>query len=170
MAIRGIFISSYIDAARAKLIVDVAREVPIEHITIASDTRAWTLSDEPKTVLVCLLKQKRGIIACHIPPALEQRVGLAIEDGGGLRMFEFGEIIVEAMDDDGAVANSSGVEAVRGLAAHTLRKSECEVTDTSHKNKDDAKETHFLTPGPLLLGTPDAYEHEVRQVESMFGG
>jgi len=71
-------------------------------------------------------------------------------------MIPSGEVIIESMDDEGAVAdeavsNGAAVEAIGWSAADAFGETESEETDTGHKLEDDADETHFLPPGTLAL-------------------
>lgn len=71
-------------------------------------------------------------------------------------MLEVGKVVVEPMDDNRAVLNLSRMVPVRGGSADGDCKPESEETDAGHQDEDDANESHFLTPGTLLLAAVDA--------------
>jgi hypothetical protein len=75
---------------------------------------------------------------------------LAIEDPD-FGMFEVGEVIVVTMNNDGTIADVSGVETIGRFATDSLGKSECKEADASHKRQDDANETELFTPCSLLF-------------------
>jgi hypothetical protein len=63
---------------------------------------------------------------------LDERVCLAVEDAR-LRMLEIGEVIVEPVDDDGAVLDLARVVSIWRVPAHGFGESEGKKTDSSHE-------------------------------------
>ena len=88
-----------VDARRAILVVDVAREIPIEVSVVPSDIRIARLLDELAAVLIDILEEEGNVCSGRAPVALEQRVCLAVEVAN-LWVVELAEVVVVAVDYD----------------------------------------------------------------------
>lgn len=82
-------------------------------------------------------------------------------------MGEMGKIVIIAMNNDGTLVDGASMEPVGRSPADNLSETKSQETDTSHQKNDEANQTHFLSPGTLLLGAPDTCtkEHQTRVVK-----
>ena len=77
----------------ASLIVDVAREIPVQVSAASSDRRVWCFGDETATVLIDFLEKKGYIIPSSIPTSFEQGVlGSGPRSDGGV--VKVGEVVI----------------------------------------------------------------------------
>ena len=139
-------------ARRAELIKHIAREVPLEVSVLSGDARVGCTSDNSSAVLPCVLEHERDIGAGHVPSSLEEWVDTRVGELADLRVLEVRKVVVQTVDDNGAISYCSRPEARRRLAADGLRETEREEGDTSHEHEDDAQQTHLLAPSTLLFG------------------
>lgn len=151
MAIRARIIRGEVGKGRPVLVIHIAWEIPIKVAIASGDGRIASLRDKLLAVLIHVLEHERDIGRSSIPSANKDGVRLAIEIAH-LWVLEVGEIVIKTMDNDRAIFDGTGFVAIRWSATHGLGEAEGEETDTCHKRKDDAEETHFLTPCPLLFG------------------
>lgn len=70
------------------------------------------------------------------------------------------EIVRIAMDDDGTIADVTGLDTGRGFAADRLGKTKSDKADTSHETHNDTEETDLLAPCTLLLRGANATGRE----------
>lgn len=168
MAARRSFVICVVRARTTVLTVNVAREVPVKIETGPSNSGIRCLGNNAKALLINILEHERGVVPTELPARIIQWVRGAVEHAD-FGMEEFGEIIVVSVYDDGtltnvSITNSSAVEAVGGFPTDSLGESESEETDTSHKQKDKADESHLLSPCSLSFGTPKALAKEDDQM------
>lgn len=155
MTIRPLLVARQIRPSRPKLVIYIAREIPIQISLVPTDTRRPGLGDQAKAVLVDVLEQKTRVRPSEIPSTLNERISLSVECGACVRVLEVAEIVIVPMDDHRAVLDVPCVVPIRRVSAHGFRESESKETDTSHECQDDTDQPHFLTPGPLLFGRGD---------------
>ena len=138
--------------ARAVLTEDIAREVPLEVSVLSGYARVGSTSDNSSAVLHCVLEHERDTGAGHVPSSLEERVNARVGELANLRTLEVRKVVVQIVDDNGAISCCSRPEARRRHAANGLRETEREECDTSHEHEDDAQRAHLLAGSMLLFG------------------
>ena len=121
-----------VDTRVASLTVDVAGEIPVQVSAVPSDRGIWCLGDQIATALIDFLEEKGYIVPGCIPTSFEQRVlpSGPRSDGG---VVKAGEVVIEAMDDNGCGLDFTGMEPSRGLAADGEGETEGKETDASHE-------------------------------------
>ena len=119
-----------------KLVVDVAREVPL-WLRVPGDARVGRLGDELFAILADILEHKRDIGARDVPVSFQKRVGLPVEGAARRRMLETREIVVVAVDDNGRVLDAPCVEPVGRRSANGLGETERQETHARHESTDD---------------------------------
>ena len=78
------------------------------------------------------MEEEGYIVPSRVPASFEQRVlpSGPRSDGG---MVKTGEVVIEAVDDNGCRLDFSGMEPSRGFAADGQCETEGEETDASHE-------------------------------------
>ena len=121
-----------VDTRIASLTVDIAGKIPVQVSAVTGDRGICCFGDEVATVLIDLLEEEGYIVPSRVPTSFKQRVlpSGPRSDGG---MVKAGEVVIEAMDDNGRGLNFSGMEPSRGFAADGQRETEGKETDASHE-------------------------------------
>jgi hypothetical protein len=163
MAARGLVVVCSVRPFATELTVNVAREVPVKVDAGPRNCRVRRLGDKPEASLINLLEHKRSVISAETPTRIFKRIRSAVEHGKSLGVEELGEIVVIAMDYDGAfadegIADAPAMETIGGLPTNGLGESESEETDSSHEQQDKADKPHLLSPRSLSFGIPEALE------------
>jgi hypothetical protein len=122
----------------AVLTIDIAGKIPVKIGAGSGDSRVRRLSDHSEASLIDVLEHERSIIPGETPTRVIKWVCSAVEHSTGLGVKEVGEIVVVAVDDNGAIAyvgfaDSAAVETIRGFPTNTLGKSKSKETDASHE-------------------------------------
>lgn len=121
-----------VDAGVTLLVVDVAREIPVQVSAASGDGRVWCFGDEPATLLVDVLEKEGYIIPTSIPTPYVQRV-LVSGPGSNGGMVEIRKVVVETVDNNRTCLNFSRMVPSGWLAADGQCKTECEETNSSHE-------------------------------------
>jgi len=135
MTICVALITGQIDTGCTILVVNVAREIPIQLAILASDARVRCLGNKALARAVRILEKKREVAASRIPVSFEERVAAAGK-GSNFGMVEAGKVIVMATDYDGGRIDIAGVESVGRLSADKYSETEGQEADTSHQDED----------------------------------
>lgn len=148
-----------VDTRVALLAVNVAGEVPVQISAVPGDRRVCRFGYKTTTALIDVLEKKGDIVAGRVPiPHVQGVLTSGPRPDGGV--IEVGEVIVEAVDDDGGLLDFPGVISSRGRTANSECETECEETNSSHKGEDETEEADLLSPCPLLLGSSDTTSSE----------
>ena len=118
--------------------------------------RVACLGDDTLAVLPDVLEHEQDVVARDIPVALEERVHVTPVERRARRVIELGEVVVLAVDDDGAIADDACAKPRGWRAADGLREPKRDEADARHERHDDAQQAHLLVPRTLLLGRADA--------------
>ena len=105
-------------------------------------------------MLVDFLEHERDIRPSDVPVALEQRVRVVVKRAS-VGMVKLGEVIIPAVNDDGAISDRACAESCGWSSTNGLREPECNETDTSHENRNNTEKPHLLSPSTLLFGRAD---------------